>query len=114
GADLVFVTPSRDAGPAPILAQVATASAARTGEPLRVYADVVVFLDIEDGTGQQRLEQLNELSGAEFASDAAIFAGSAEDLADLLAAWSEQGVHGFRLRPGVAVDDLAAIADRLV
>ncbi|WP_433622674.1 LLM class flavin-dependent oxidoreductase [Nocardia sp. CA-120079] len=115
-ADLAFVTPSREAGPGAILEQVAAAAARveRSGEPLRVYADIVVFLDTGEATGPQRLARLNELAGAEFTSDAGIFAGSAEDLADLLIEWSEQGIDGFRLRPGVAVDDLAAIADRLV
>ncbi|MFD4354410.1 LLM class flavin-dependent oxidoreductase [Nocardia sp. NPDC058518] len=113
-ADLVFVTPTREHGPVEILRQVATAGATRVGEPLRVYADLVVFLDTDDDTGSHRLDRLNELSGTEFSSDAAIFAGSAEDLADLLAAWSDLGVDGFRLRPGVAVDDLPAIAGRLV
>ncbi|MFG1770612.1 LLM class flavin-dependent oxidoreductase [Nocardia salmonicida] len=113
-ADLVFITPTREHGPAEILRQVATAGATRVGEPLRVYADLVVFLDTDDDTGAQRLARLNDQSGAEFTSDAAIFTGSAEELADLLTDWDAQGVDGFRLRPGVAVDDLAAIADRLV
>ncbi|MFE9323399.1 LLM class flavin-dependent oxidoreductase [Nocardia sp. NPDC052278] len=115
-ADLVFVTPSREAGPGAILEHVAAAEARveRTGEPLRVYADVVVFLDTDEATGPQRLARLNELAGVEFASDAGVFAGSAEELAELLTAWSEQGIDGFRLRPGVAVDDLAAIAGGLV
>jgi alkanesulfonate monooxygenase SsuD/methylene tetrahydromethanopterin reductase-like flavin-dependent oxidoreductase (luciferase family) len=116
GADLVFVTPTREAGPSAVLEQVAAAAARadRAGEPLRVYADVVVFLDNDEATGPQRLAKLNEVAGAEFASDAAIFAGSADELAELLIDWSGQGVDGFRLRPGVAVDDLAAVADRLV
>lgn len=116
GADLVFVTPSREAGPRAILEQVATAAARveRTGEPLRVYADLVVFLDTDEATGAQRLARLNELFGHEFVSDAAIFAGSAEELADLLTAWRADGLDGFRLRPGVATDDLTAITDRLV
>ncbi|WP_328396257.1 LLM class flavin-dependent oxidoreductase [Nocardia sp. NBC_00416] len=116
GADLVFVTPTREAGPAPILEQVAAAAAqvGRAGEALRVYADLVVFLDSDQETGPHRLARLNEASGAEFGSDAPIFAGSADELAELLIEWSAQGVDGFRLRPGVAVDDLAAIADRLV
>jgi alkanesulfonate monooxygenase SsuD/methylene tetrahydromethanopterin reductase-like flavin-dependent oxidoreductase (luciferase family) len=113
-ADLVFITPTREHGPAEILRQVATAGATRVGEPLRVYADLVVFLDTDDDTGAQRLARLNDQSGAEFTSDAAIFTGSAEELADLLTDWDARGVDGFRLRPGVAVDDLAAIADRLV
>jgi alkanesulfonate monooxygenase SsuD/methylene tetrahydromethanopterin reductase-like flavin-dependent oxidoreductase (luciferase family) len=114
--DLVFVTPSREAGPGVILEQVAAAAARvdRAGEPLRVYADIVVFLDTDAATGPQRLARLNELSGTEFASDAGVFAGSADDLAELLTQWSAQGIDGFRLRPGVAVDDLTAITDRLV
>lgn len=115
-ADLVFVTPGRAAGPAPILAQVAAAAdqVGRTGERLRVYADLVVFLDTGGETGPRRLARLDEAAGAEFDSDAAVFAGGAEELADLLIEWSAQGIDGFRLRPGVAVEDLAAVADRLV
>ncbi|MBF6170661.1 LLM class flavin-dependent oxidoreductase [Nocardia blacklockiae] len=115
-ADLVFVTPGRSAGPRPILDQVAAAAerVGRAGEPLRVYADLVVFLDTATETGPRRLARLDERAGTEFASDAAIFAGSAETLAELLVDWHGQGVDGFRLRPGVAVDDLGAIADRLV
>ncbi|WP_433756265.1 LLM class flavin-dependent oxidoreductase [Nocardia sp. CA-135398] len=112
--DLVFVTPSLAAGPRALLEQVAAAGAERVGEPLRVYADIAVFLDSDQETGSQRLARLNELAGAEFVSDTASFAGSADELAELLTAWSEQGIDGFRLRPGVAVDDLAAITDRLV
>ncbi|WP_043659012.1 LLM class flavin-dependent oxidoreductase, partial [Nocardia thailandica] len=113
-ADLVFVTPTLADGPAPVLAAVAEAATAvgRTGERLRVFADLVVFLDTPAETGADRLARLN--AAAEFASDAAVFAGSAEELADLLATWRDGGVDGFRLRPGVAVDDLAAITDRLV
>ncbi|WP_405182883.1 LLM class flavin-dependent oxidoreductase [Nocardia sp. NBC_01377] len=115
-ADVVFVTPGRGAGPGPVVEQVAAASARaeRGGEPLRVYPDLVVFLDTDDGSGAQRLARLDELSGSAFSSDAAIFTGSADDLADLLLEWSARGADGFRLRPGVAVDDLTAIADRLV
>lgn len=116
GADLVFVTPAREAGPEAILGQVAEAAArvGRSGEPLRTYADLVVFLDTDSATGAQRLGRLDEIDGAEFVSDAAVFTGSAEQLADLLVDWSARGIDGFRLRPGVAVDDLAAITDRLV
>ncbi|WP_051194642.1 LLM class flavin-dependent oxidoreductase [Nocardia jiangxiensis] len=113
-ADLVFITPGRAKGPEPILEQVAAAQAERTGEPLRVHADLVVFLDTDAESGAARLARLNETVGSEFTSDAAIFTGSAEELADLLADWHARGLDGFRLRPGVAVTDLTAIADRLV
>lgn len=68
---------------------------------MRVYADLVVFLDTDAESGPQRLARLNETAGSEFDSDAAVFAGSADELADLLTAWSGQGIDGFRLRPGV-------------
>ncbi len=113
-ADLVFVTPGRASGPEPILEQVATAQAGRIGEALRVYADLTVFLDTGAESGAARLARLNETAGSEFSSDAAVFSGSADLLADLLADWHERGLDGFRLRPGVAVDDLAAITERLV
>ncbi|MFC8528104.1 LLM class flavin-dependent oxidoreductase [Nocardia sp. NPDC057227] len=116
GADLVFVTPGRAQGPAPIVAQVAAAAeqVGRSGEPLRIFADLVVFLDTEAERGAQRLARLNEHAGAEYRSDAAVFTGSADELAELLTAWGGQGLDGFRLRPGVAVDDLAAITAALV
>lgn len=115
-ADLIFVTPTRRDGPRPVLEQVAAAAArvGRGGEPLRVYADLVVFLDTGEASGADRLARLNDLAGLEFASDAAVFAGGAEELADLLADWGGRGLDGFRLRPAVATDDLTAIADRLV
>lgn len=116
GADLVFVTPGRETGPAAVIEQVTAAAVrvGRTGEPLRIYADLDVFLDTGAETGAQRLARLNETSGAEFTSDAAIFTGSAQELAELLLDWSERGIDGFRLRPGVAIDDLAAVTGHLV
>ena len=115
GGDLVFVTPSVD-GPQTVLDDVAGALArtGREGEPLRVYADLVVFLDTSQEPGASRLDRLNTLDGREFHSDAAVFTGSAETLADLLTDWRGLGFDGFRLRPGVAVDDLATISDTLV
>ncbi|MGW1737837.1 LLM class flavin-dependent oxidoreductase [Nocardia sp. NPDC001965] len=114
--DLVFVTPTRATGPAPILGQVAAATAkvGRTGERLRVYADLEIFLDTATATGPQRLARLNDAAGIEYTSDADVFAGSADELAELLIDWSAQGIDGFRLRPGVAVDDLTAVTDSLV
>ncbi|MFC8044676.1 LLM class flavin-dependent oxidoreductase [Nocardia sp. NPDC057353] len=115
-ADLVFVTPGRERGPAPVVAQVAAAAerVGRTGEPLRVLADLVVFLDTAAESGAARLARLNELAGAEYRSDAAVFTGSADELAELLTDWGGRGLAGFRLRPGVAVDDLAAITAGVV
>ncbi|MBV6756388.1 MULTISPECIES: LLM class flavin-dependent oxidoreductase [Rhodococcus] len=116
GADLVFVTPADDVHAQSVLADVAAASerVGRTGEPLRVYADLVAFLDNDHESGAARLRRLDGLAGIEFASDATVFTGSAGDLADHLAAWQQLGFDGFRLRPGVAVDDLEAVSSTLV
>ena len=111
-ADIVFVTPRTTADIGPIVAEIRAEEAAigRT-EPLRVFADLVVFLDATDATG--RLARLNELAGAEFTSDAAVFAGTAAELADLVRNWHAAGVSGVRLRPGTLPHDLLAITREL-
>ena len=113
-ADVVFVTPQRIADAAGILAEVRAAEAAvgREGEPLQVFADIVVFLD-GDESAVDRLDRLDGL-GRLLVSDTRIFAGSAAALADEIAALGDAGYAGVRLRPGVVTDDLARIADDLV
>jgi alkanesulfonate monooxygenase SsuD/methylene tetrahydromethanopterin reductase-like flavin-dependent oxidoreductase (luciferase family) len=113
GADVVYVTPhSRDQASS-ILGQVRTAEvlAGRIGEPLKVFADAVVFLG-DDAT--ERKARLDELDGAELTSDALIFTGSAGALADLLLDWRAVGYAGFRLRPGSLPYDLNEITRSLV
>jgi len=113
-ADVVFVTPQRLADAAGILAEVRAAEAAvgREGEPLQVFADIVVFLD-GDESAADRLDRLDGL-GRLLVSDTRIFAGSAAVLADEIAALGDAGYAGVRLRPGVVTDDLPRIADDLV
>jgi alkanesulfonate monooxygenase SsuD/methylene tetrahydromethanopterin reductase-like flavin-dependent oxidoreductase (luciferase family) len=111
-ADIVFVTPGTAPRAAGIVAQVRDAefSTERTGAPLQLHADLTVFLDQGPGaSGAARKNRLDELAGQEYTSDAAVFTGSAGELADLLLAWREAGLSGFRLRPGVIPDDLEAI-----
>ncbi|MFD1815251.1 LLM class flavin-dependent oxidoreductase [Rhodococcus gannanensis] len=114
-ADLVFVTPT-EANGKEVLAdlEVAADRVGRTGEPLRVYADVLVFLDADRESGADRLARLDALAGRELVTDATVFTGGASALADLLQSWQEQGFDGFRLRPGVVVDDLNSITTGLV
>jgi len=116
--DVVFVTPP--AGDAPEAADVAAAVAAvrraeravgRTGPPLVVVADVVVFLGASAVATKASLDQLD---GAELRSDARLFTGPAAELADLIEAWRLAGIQGVRLRPGVLPDDLVAIAADLL
>jgi alkanesulfonate monooxygenase SsuD/methylene tetrahydromethanopterin reductase-like flavin-dependent oxidoreductase (luciferase family) len=112
-ADIGFVTPCDAADAESIMSQVRVAVGETGREPgsLRVFADIVVFL----GAGaKERKARLDELSGREYASDAAIFTGSSAQLADLLLQWQLAGLSGFRLRPGVIPDDVEAITRELV
>jgi len=115
-ADVVFTTPHDAAGVRAILAEVRAAEAAvgRHGEPLRVFADLVVFLDSRSAAAQDCKARLDELDGAQYVPDAAVLAGTPGQAADLLLDWREAGLDGFRLRPGVLPDDLVSISRELV
>ena len=54
------------------------------------------------------------MAGFEHRSDAMSFTGTADELADLVVAWHDLGVEGFRLRPAVNGRDLGAIVDDVV
>ncbi|MEE6176881.1 LLM class flavin-dependent oxidoreductase [Mycobacterium sp. 050134] len=101
-ADVVFITPHDEESLRAILGEVAKARRA-AGRDLLVYADLVVSL------AQDPLAPAAEIS-----SDAHVFTGSADDLADLVLAWHDVGVDGLRLRPAVHAIDLPAIVDDLV
>jgi alkanesulfonate monooxygenase SsuD/methylene tetrahydromethanopterin reductase-like flavin-dependent oxidoreductase (luciferase family) len=112
-ADIGFVTPRDPGHAAEIVAEIRAAqdTAGRAAETLLVFGDLVVF------TGQDavnRKDRLDELAGDRYESDAAIFTGTAADLADLLQEWHRAGLAGFRLRPGAIPADLEAITTELV
>lgn len=115
-ADLVFVTPSSTDDVARWVSDIRSAEerVERSGEPLRILADIVVFIDRTTAAAADRKEHLDQLDGRAYRCDAAIFTGTAGELGDQLLAWQEQGVEGFRLRPGVLTHDLDAIVDHLV
>lgn len=115
-ADVVFVTP---AGRDDVRRWVddirlAEQTVERGASPLRVLADLNVVIDATADGARRRLDELDALDGAPWSSDAAIFAGTAEALADELLGWQAAGVDGFRLRPAVIGRDLDAIVDELV
>jgi alkanesulfonate monooxygenase SsuD/methylene tetrahydromethanopterin reductase-like flavin-dependent oxidoreductase (luciferase family) len=89
-----------------------------SGEALRVWADVTVFIDGGPGAAAARRRQLDEAlpgqPGAEYVSDSAIAAGTPDEIADLLLDWREAGLDGFRLRPGALPRDLERITRDLV
>ncbi|MFI7699435.1 LLM class flavin-dependent oxidoreductase [Nonomuraea sp. NPDC049480] len=105
GADVVYVTPHSPEQARAIVEEVRGLS----GE-LKIFADLVVFLG-EDAAG--RKARLDELDGAELVSDAAIFTGTARELAEVLLEWRRAGIQGFRLRPGALPHDLERITREL-
>ncbi|MFZ0665189.1 MAG: LLM class flavin-dependent oxidoreductase [Acidimicrobiales bacterium] len=115
-ADVVYVTPRDGNDAATIVAQVRTEqeSAGRADEPLRIFGDLVVFLDDTEAQARERQNRLNDLDGADYRSDAAIFVGDPVSLADLLQSWQAAGLSGCRLRPAAIPHDLEAITRGLV
>ncbi|MEV4219072.1 LLM class flavin-dependent oxidoreductase [Nonomuraea sp. NPDC049725] len=104
-ADVVYVTPRSTEQARDVVREIRGLS----GE-VKVFADLLVFVG-DDAAG--RRARLDELAGAELTSDAAVFTGTAGELADLLLDWRRAGIEGFRLRPGVVPDDLKQITRRL-
>jgi alkanesulfonate monooxygenase SsuD/methylene tetrahydromethanopterin reductase-like flavin-dependent oxidoreductase (luciferase family) len=115
-ADVGFITPRDAAQAADLVAEIRAeqAAAGRRAETLHVFADLLVFLDERPGTAVLRQQRLDERAGAEYRSDALIYAGPAAGLADLLQEWHGAGLSGFRLRPGALPHDLTQITDLLV
>jgi len=114
-ADLVFVTPADAVHARDIVEEVRDAERAvgREGEPLRIVADLLVFLDAPDERAHARLARLDGL-GRRLVSDARIVAGSASAVADVIDDLIAAGYSGVRLRPGVVTDDLPRITGDLV
>jgi alkanesulfonate monooxygenase SsuD/methylene tetrahydromethanopterin reductase-like flavin-dependent oxidoreductase (luciferase family) len=116
-ADVVYVTPHDAAEVRAIVAQVRAAQAVAgrgDGDPLHVFADLVVFLDADRAASTRRRARLDALAGAPLVSDAEVFVGTPAELADLLLAWRAAGATGFRLRPGALPHDLEEITRVLV
>ncbi|MGX6601018.1 LLM class flavin-dependent oxidoreductase [Micromonosporaceae bacterium Da 78-11] len=115
-ADVVYVTPTDPDQARAIVAEIRAeqATAGRGQDTVHVFADLVVFLGATPAAADERKARLDERAGAAFASDAHVFTGTAEQLADLLGHWRDAGLTGFRLRPAVLPDDLEAITRDLV
>ncbi|WP_430383640.1 LLM class flavin-dependent oxidoreductase [Streptomyces sp. P10-4] len=115
-ADIGYVTP-RDAEQArAIVAEIRAEqeAAGRAGETLHVFGDLVVLLDDSRAEAEARRDRLDALAGEPYTGDAAIFTGTAAQLADLLEELASGGLTGFRLRPAVAGHDLPRITRDLV
>jgi alkanesulfonate monooxygenase SsuD/methylene tetrahydromethanopterin reductase-like flavin-dependent oxidoreductase (luciferase family) len=110
-ADVVYVTPRSRQHAEAVVGRVRAAETAvgRSGPALKVFADLLVFVDEDAGVAAERKARLDHLDGAELTSDAEIFTGTPGELADLLLDWREAGLDGFRLRPGVLPYDLTGV-----
>jgi alkanesulfonate monooxygenase SsuD/methylene tetrahydromethanopterin reductase-like flavin-dependent oxidoreductase (luciferase family) len=111
-ADVGFVTPADADHARRIVAEIRAARVAP--DPVRVVADLVVFLGPTTAAAADRKGRLDELAGRAYESDATVFTGTPPQLADLLIEWRQAGLSGFRLRPGAIPDDLEAITRDLV
>jgi alkanesulfonate monooxygenase SsuD/methylene tetrahydromethanopterin reductase-like flavin-dependent oxidoreductase (luciferase family) len=115
-ADVGFVTP-RDATQA---AEIAVEIGARRQvvdrgrDPLHIFGDLVIFLDQTPRAAHARRRRLDDLGRVEYRSDADIFVGTPEQLADVLQEWHSAGLSGFRLRPAALPHDLVQITEGLV
>ncbi|ETD32942.1 LLM class flavin-dependent oxidoreductase [Williamsia sp. D3] len=115
-ADIGFITPADVADAKASIAVIRTAQdqAGRADEIVHVFADLVVFLGDTTTAAEAYKSRLDDRAGIQYTSDAEVFTGTAEALADRLAELSDAGITGFRLRPGAIPADLEAITRDLV
>jgi alkanesulfonate monooxygenase SsuD/methylene tetrahydromethanopterin reductase-like flavin-dependent oxidoreductase (luciferase family) len=114
-ADVGFVTPHGAKQAAAIVDEIAAERRiAGRNETVHVFGDLVVFLDDTADAAAARRSRLDEVAGTEYASDAEIFTGTPEQLADLVQDWHAAGLSGFRLRPATLPHDLSQITNGLV
>ena len=57
------------------MAEIRAAETAAGRDGVHVFGDLVVFLDADTATAQKRLRRLDDRAGADYRSDALIFAG---------------------------------------
>jgi alkanesulfonate monooxygenase SsuD/methylene tetrahydromethanopterin reductase-like flavin-dependent oxidoreductase (luciferase family) len=115
-ADVGFVAPRSAAHATEIVSEIRALqwAAGRRRDTLHVFGELLVFLDDTTAAAQERRRRLDDLAGAEYRSDALVFAGTPADLADLLHDWHEAGLTGYRLRPAALPHDLVHITGKLV
>jgi alkanesulfonate monooxygenase SsuD/methylene tetrahydromethanopterin reductase-like flavin-dependent oxidoreductase (luciferase family) len=115
-ADIGFVTPSNANQAADIVEEIRgeQRAAGRVGEPVQIFADLLVHLDQDVSGAVARKRRLDDAAGAPYTSDAHAFVGTPAQLADLLIDWQSAGLTGFRLRPATLPHDLTQITRHLV
>lgn len=111
--DIGFITPFSDDDTANTVAAV-HAQRADTADPVRLFADLVVFLDDNAEAAHARRRRLDDVAGIDYRSDAEVFIGTPTQLADFVEHRRTFGLTGFRLRPATLPHDLRQITDGLV
>jgi alkanesulfonate monooxygenase SsuD/methylene tetrahydromethanopterin reductase-like flavin-dependent oxidoreductase (luciferase family) len=111
--DVGFVTPHDASDAAAIVRDIASRRASGLA-PVRVFADLVVYLADSEGEAGARKARLDERAGTEYTSDAQAFVGTPAQLADVVQEWHAAGVAGFRLRPATLPYDLTQLTQGLV
>jgi len=111
--DVGFVTPHDASDAAAIVRDIASRRASGLA-PVRVFADLVVYLADSEGEAGARKARLDERAGTEYTSDAPAFVGTPAQLADVVQEWHAAGVAGFRLRPATLPYDLTQLTQGLV
>jgi alkanesulfonate monooxygenase SsuD/methylene tetrahydromethanopterin reductase-like flavin-dependent oxidoreductase (luciferase family) len=115
-ADVVFTTPATTESAREIVSTVRAHEdeVGRPDAPLRIFADLLVFLDDDPAKARSRVERLDRIEGRALRSDALVFVGTARQLAGVMEQWQSAGIEGFRLRPGALPHDLTSITHELV
>jgi alkanesulfonate monooxygenase SsuD/methylene tetrahydromethanopterin reductase-like flavin-dependent oxidoreductase (luciferase family) len=115
-ADVVFVTPRDAEHAADLVRRIGDAQreTGRRAPPVRIFADLLVYLDPAPDAAAARRARLDGQAGEQYASDALSFAGTPGQLADLLLDWQAAGAAGFRLRPATIPHDLTQVTRALV
>ena len=111
-ADVVFTTPESADDAARLVREVRSFEDAceRRGEPLRIFGDVVVFLDRSEAAGAAHKDRLDGWLGRPYRSDAHVHVGTPAGLVDLVLDWQAAGLDGVRLRPAAVPHDLDHLA----
>jgi alkanesulfonate monooxygenase SsuD/methylene tetrahydromethanopterin reductase-like flavin-dependent oxidoreductase (luciferase family) len=112
-ADLILTTPADEDDVRRIVAEIRAeeSAAGRIGSAVRIFADLVVFLDRTEPAANARRDDLGD---GDLPRGTAIFAGTAAQLEGRLRSWQRAGIEGFRLRPAQLPHDLTAITRELV
>lgn len=86
----------------------------RTGQPLKIYADLTVLVDEDGDAAQTRWDSLSNAAGENWDPPGDAVVGSAAEAADVVVAYRDLGFDGVRLKPAEHSTDVGTAAGLLV